>query len=249
VLDILDQHVDLLAQLALGRLGRLELGLEVGQGVVEAVNLDGELLLEGVRLLHAEAVLVLVLLLPVSVVTPPLLNSSLELDLEGSELLYFHVEGLDGPLQAGDLCLGRCACSGLGIRGTTQFIQLGGKLVLVHAGVFDGQLHLVELLVGLLGLHLEPLLGAGDLHEVLVESLDLDVILVHGDLQLLHNLLDGDLLALEDLDLGVELGDLGLHHALLLHHLLLFSGHSLNLLLQLHHRSLVLSSQCMNLLF
>jgi hypothetical protein len=52
-------------------------------------------------------------------------------------------------------------------------------------------------------------------------------------------LFNGNLLALEDLDLCVELGDLGLHDGLLLDDLLLLPGHPLNLLLQLHHRRLV----------
>ena len=49
------------------------------------------------------------------------------------------------------------------------------------------------------------------------------------------HLLDGDLLVLEDLDLSVELADLGLHGALFLDDLLLVAGQSLDLLLQLHH--------------
>ena len=40
----------------------------------------------------------------------------------------------------------------------------------------------------LLGLHLKPLLGAGNIHHGLVEVLNLDVVLVHSDLQLLNNL-------------------------------------------------------------
>ena len=67
-------------------------------------------------------------------------------------------------------------------------------------------------------------------------------------IKLYSHLLDGDLLALEDLDLSVELADLGLHGGLLLDDLLLVAGQSLDLLLQLHHRGLVLGPQGVDLL-
>ena len=86
-------------------------------------------------------------------------------------------------------------------------------------------------------------------HDGPVQIFDLDVVFVDSDLQLLHNLLDGDLLALEDLDLCVELGDLGFHGALLLHHLLLLPGDPLDVLLQLHHGGLVLRSRKKSMAF
>merc|ERR1719305_915639 len=247
VLDVLDEDGDLLGQLVLLALGGLQLLLQSVQVVGESINLNGELLLENVGLLHPESGLVLVLLLPFSVVSLPLLNGSLQLDLDGSELLDLDVEGLDVPLQAHDLGLRSVARSGFRVSCPAELLQLDRELVLVHAGVLDSQLHLVQLLVGLLGLHLELLLAAGHVHHGLVQSLDLHVVFVHGNLKLLNNLLDGNLLALQDLDLSVELGDLGLHHALLLHNLLLVPRHPLDLLLQLHHGSLVFGSELMDL--
>merc|ERR1719305_435216 len=212
VLDVLDEDGDLLGQLVLLALGGLQLLLQSVQVVGESIDLNGELLLENVGLLHPESGLVLVLLLPFSVVSLPLLNGSLQLDLDGSELLDLDVEGLDVPLQAHDLGLRSVARSGFRVSRPAELLQLDRELVLVHAGVLDGQLHLVQLLVGLLGLHLELLLAAGHVHHGLVQSLDLHVVLVHGNLNLL-----------------------------------LVPGHPLDLLLQLHHGSLVFGSELMDL--
>lgn len=78
--------------------------------------------------------------------------------------------------------------SGLIISSTAQLIKLGGELVLVKSGVLQGQLHLVELLGGLLGLHLEPGLGAGHVSTSSVEVFNLDVVFIDSDLKLLNNL-------------------------------------------------------------
>ena len=64
----------------------------------------------------------------------------------------------------------------------------------------------------------------------------------------MSHLLDADFLALEDLNLSIELADLGLHHGLLLDDLLLVPGESLDLFLELHHGSLVLGTQSVDLL-
>merc|ERR1740128_970424 len=133
VLDILDEDGDLLGQLVLLSLGGLQLLLQSVQGVGESINLNGELLLEYVGLLHPEPGLVLILLLPFSVVSLPLLNSSLKLDLDGSELLDLDVEGLNVPLQAHDLGLRSVARSGFCVSRPAEFIQLDSELVLVHA--------------------------------------------------------------------------------------------------------------------
>ena len=75
------------------------------EGVGEAGDLHGELLLEGVALLHAETSLVLVLLLPVGVLGLPLADGALQVDLHLPQLLDLHHQGLDVPLQGGDLRL------------------------------------------------------------------------------------------------------------------------------------------------
>ena len=64
----------------------------------------------------------------------------------------------------------------------------------------------------------------------------------------MSHLLDADFLALEDLNLSIELADLSLHDRLLLDDLLLVPGESLNLFLQLHHGGLVLGAQSVDLL-
>ena len=78
--------------------------------------------------------------------------------------------------------------SGLIVSSTAQLIELGGELVLVETGVLQGQLHLIQLLGGVLGLHLEPLLGAGHVGHAPVEVSNLHVVLIDGDLKLLNNL-------------------------------------------------------------
>ena len=78
--------------------------------------------------------------------------------------------------------------SGLVISSTAQLIKLGGELVLVQSGVLQGQLHLVQLLGGLLGLHLEPGLGAGHVSHVPVQVFNLDVVFMDGNLKLLNDL-------------------------------------------------------------
>ena len=79
------------------------------EGVSEAGDLHGELLLEGIALLHAETSLVLVLLLPVGVLGLPLADGALQVDLHLPQLLDLDHEGLDVPLQGGDLGLGGIA--------------------------------------------------------------------------------------------------------------------------------------------
>ena len=74
------------------------------------------------------------------------------------------------------------------IGGPPQLLHLRGKLVLVHAGVLNGQLHVVQLLVGLLGLELQLQLLGIQVLGALVQALNLDVVLIHGDLQLLNHL-------------------------------------------------------------
>ena len=61
-------------------------------------------------------------------------------------------------------------------------------------------------------------------------------------------LLNANFLALEDLDLSIELADLSFHDGLLLDDLLLVPGESLNLFLELHHGCLVLGTQSVDLL-
>ena len=60
--------------------------------------------------------------------------------------------------QAGDLGLGSIVVCGLLVGGPPQFLHLSGELVLVHAIVLDGQLHVVQHLVRLPGLdcHHQP---------------------------------------------------------------------------------------------
>ena len=89
----------------LGILSSLQLLLQVVEGVSEAGDLQGELLLEGVTLLDAEASLVLVLLLPVGVLGLPLADRALQVDLDLPQLLDLDHQGLDVPLQGGDLGL------------------------------------------------------------------------------------------------------------------------------------------------
>ena len=79
------------------------------EGVSEAGDLHGELLLEGIALLHAETSLILVLLLPVGVLGLPLADGALQVDLHLPQLLDLNHEGLDVPLQGGDLGLGGIA--------------------------------------------------------------------------------------------------------------------------------------------
>ena len=74
VLNVLDEDGDLAGELLLLGLGGLQLGLQVVQVVGEASELDGELLLERITLLHAQARLILVLLLPFSIVLLPLVH-------------------------------------------------------------------------------------------------------------------------------------------------------------------------------
>ena len=78
--------------------------------------------------------------------------------------------------------------SGLIVSSAAQLIELGSELVLVETGVLQRQLHLVQLLGGVLGFHLEPLLSAGHVSHAPVEVSDLDVVLVDGDLKLFNNL-------------------------------------------------------------
>ena len=93
----------------LGILSSLQLLLHVVEGVGEAGDLHGELLLQGIALLHTETGLVLVLLLPVGVLSLPLADGALQVDLHLPQLLDLNHEGLDVPLQGGDLGLGGIA--------------------------------------------------------------------------------------------------------------------------------------------
>ena len=93
----------------LGILSSLQLLLHVVEGVGEAGDLHGELLLQGIALLHTETGLVLVLLLPVGVLGLPLADGALQVDLHLPQLLDLNHEGLDVPLQGGDLRLGGIA--------------------------------------------------------------------------------------------------------------------------------------------
>ena len=104
-----------------------------------------------------------------------------ELDVKNSRTIVIQ-KSLESCFYMPDLL------SGLIVSSTTQLIELGGELVLVETGVLQGQLHLVQLLGGVLGLHLEPLLGAGHVGHAPVEVSDLDVVLVDGDLKLFNNL-------------------------------------------------------------
>merc|ERR1719500_1521093 len=248
VLEVLDEDIDLTSQLGLGVLGGLELLLQGVAGVGQSINFQGHLLLEGVSFFNTEAVPILVFLLPVSILGLPLGNGSFQSDLQGAELFDLDSQGLDGALKSLNLGVSSIDISGLIVSSAAQLIELSSELVLVETGVLQRQLHLVKLLGGVLGFHLEPLLSAVHVSHAPVEVSDLDVILVDGDLKLFNNLLDGDLLALEDLNLSVELADLGLHGGLLLDDLLLVTGQPLDLLLELHHRGLVLGSQGVDLL-
>ena len=78
--------------------------------------------------------------------------------------------------------------SGLVVSSTAELIKLGSKLVLVQSGVLQGQLHLVQLLGGLLSLHLESSLGAGHVSNVSVKVFNLDIVFMDSDLELLNNL-------------------------------------------------------------
>ena len=78
--------------------------------------------------------------------------------------------------------------SGLLVGSPSQFLHLGGELVLVHASVLNGQLHVVQLLVCLLGLELQLQLLGVQVLAALVQALDLHVVLVHSDLKLLNDL-------------------------------------------------------------
>ena len=78
--------------------------------------------------------------------------------------------------------------SGLIVSSAAQLIELSSELVLVETGVLQRQLHLIKLLGGILGFHLEPLLSAGHVSHAPVEVSDLDVVLVDGDLKLFNNL-------------------------------------------------------------
>merc|ERR1719429_128273 len=248
VLEVLDEDIDLTSQLGLGVLGGLELLLQGVARVSQGVNFQGHLLLEGISFFNTEAVFILVLLLPVSILRLPLGNGSFQGDLQGAELFDLDSQGLDSALKTLDLGVSSIDISGLIVCSAAQLIELSSELVLVETGVLQRQLHLIQLLGGVLGLHLEPLLSAGHVSHAPVEVSDLDVVFVDGDLKLFNNLLDGDLLALEDLNLSIELADLGLHGGLLLDDLLLVTGQPLDLLLQLHHGGLVLGSQGVDLL-
>ena len=74
VLEVLDEDIDLTSQLGLGVLGGLQLLLQGVAGVGQTVDFHGHLLLEGVSFFNTEAVLILVLLLPVSILRLPLGN-------------------------------------------------------------------------------------------------------------------------------------------------------------------------------
>ena len=78
--------------------------------------------------------------------------------------------------------------SGLLVGSPPQLLHLGGELVLVHASVLDGQLHVVQLLVRLLRLELQLQLLGVQVLAALVQALDLHVVLVHSDLKLLNDL-------------------------------------------------------------
>ena len=74
VLEVLDEDIDLTSQLGLGVLGGLQLLLQGVAGVSQTVDFHSHLLLEGVSFFNTEAVLILVLLLPVSILRLPLGN-------------------------------------------------------------------------------------------------------------------------------------------------------------------------------
>ena len=100
--------------LYLGVLGGLQLLLQAVEGVGHMSDLHGELLLESIALLDAETGLVFVLLLPVSVLSLPLGDGPLQVDLDLPQLLNLDHEGLDAPLQGSDLGLGSIAAEGRG---------------------------------------------------------------------------------------------------------------------------------------
>merc|ERR1719410_3136476 len=238
VLEVLDEDIDLTSELGLSVLSSLQLLFQGVDSIGKSINFHGHLLLQGISFFNAETVLILIFLLPVSILLLPLGNGSFKGDLELTELLNLNIKSLDGALKRLNLGVGGIDVSGLVISSTAQLIKLGGELVLVQSGVLQGQLHLVQLLGGLLGLHLEPGLGAGHVSHVPVQVFNLDVVFMDGNLELLNDLLDANFLALQDFNLSIELADLGLHGGLLLD----------DLLLQLHHGGLMLGAEGVDLL-
>ena len=123
VLKVLDEDIDLTSELSLGILGRLQLLFQVVEGVGQAVNFHGHLLLESISFLNTETVFILVLLLPVSIFLLPLGNlkiyktyilemslkykndtyGSLKCDLKLTEFFNLDSESLNGALKGLDL--------------------------------------------------------------------------------------------------------------------------------------------------
>merc|ERR1719367_430132 len=207
VLEVLDENIDLSSELGLSILCSLQLLFQCVDGISKSIDFHGHLLLKGISFFNTETVLIFVLLLPVSIFLLPLGNGSFQSNLELTEFLNLDIKSLDGALKRLDLGIGGIDISGLIISSTAQLIKLGGELVLVKSGVLQGQLHLVELLGGLLGLHLEPGLGAGHVSTSSVEVFNLDVVFIDSDLKLLNNLL---LVPGQSLDLLLELHHGGL---------------------------------------
>jgi len=67
--------------------------------ISETINLNSELLLKSINIFNTKTGLIFVLLLPVSIFLLPLLNRSLKIDLDLTELLNLNCKGLDVAFQ------------------------------------------------------------------------------------------------------------------------------------------------------
>merc|ERR1719430_1929694 len=106
MLEVLDEHVDFIGELSLS------------------------ILLESINFLNTETGLILVLFLPVSVLSLPLGDGSLQVDLDLPEFLNLNSKDLDIPLQSSDLSLSGISVPRFSVGSPPQLFKLCSELVL-----------------------------------------------------------------------------------------------------------------------
>merc|ERR1719481_2380539 len=147
VFKVLNQNIDFARELGLGIFSCLQLLFKLVDHIIEAIDFNCELLLKSINIFNTKTGLIFVFLLPVSIFLLPLLNGSLKIDLDLTELLNLDCKGLDVAFQRCNFGFSSITVSSFIVSSTAEFIKLGSKLVLVHSSMFNSKLHLIQFLV------------------------------------------------------------------------------------------------------
>ena len=229
---VLDDNIGLLLEPGLLLFQSLQLAVQLIDLVLQTKDLVRCFLLQVIKVLHMKSGLILILVLPVLALILGLANHLLQFNTEDSFLFILSSDVLDLRFQVLDGVVSLSLHPGQGINIVLQVLDSSTQFVLVQATGLNGQLHLIQPLVGFLVLLLQPLLSCRNLDHSLVELFNLGTVILNVDFQFLNHFPDGDLLLAEDLNLGNQFADVHLELGIFFGHLLLGPRHLSDLFLK-----------------